>query len=104
MNTIDMPPTPVAHLNLPIAGGSPIRDDEMISEPVLHPANAPVVIIECGRVPLMRSAVVHNNILPPTPRDWCTIDLFPDRGRVARVCGEALATPTSAANFLPLTT
>src|SRR5213082_860217 len=55
MAAIDLPPPPVAHFNLPIAGGSPIPDDEMISEPVLHPANAPVVIIECGRVPLTRT-------------------------------------------------
>src|SRR5207237_1887397 len=84
---VDLPPPPVAHFNLPIAGGSPIPDDEMISEPVLHPANAPVVVIECGRVPLTRSAVVHNNILPATSRDWRALDLSTDRPRVVSVTG-----------------
>ena len=97
MAAIDLPPPPVAHFNLPIAGGSPIPDDEMISEPVLHPANVSVVVIECGRVPLTRPAVVHNNILPATPRDWRAIDLITDRAREITVAGAAAAAPPAAA-------
>src|SRR5207237_6781274 len=79
MAAVDLPPPPVAHFNLPIAGGSPIPDDEMISEPILHSANAPVGVIEWGRVPLTRSAVVHHHILPATTRDWRALDLITDR-------------------------
>src|SRR5438552_11424269 len=96
MAAVDLPPPPVAHFNLPIAGGSPIPDDEMISEAILHSANAPVVVIECGRVPLTRSAVVHNNILPATPRDWRAIDLIANRSRQITITGAAAATPAAA--------
>ena len=72
---VDLASPAIAYFDLTVAGGSSVADHEMISEPVLHPPKMPVVIIERGRIPLTRSAVVHNNILPATPRDWRAIDL-----------------------------
>ena len=72
---IDLSAPTVPHFDLAVAGGSSIADHEMISESVLHSANMPVVIIERRRVSLTRSAVVHDDVLPATPRDRCSIDL-----------------------------
>ena len=72
---VDLSPPTIAHFDLTVAGRSSIADHEMISKAVLHPAKMPVVIIECGRVSLTRSAVVHDDVLPATPRNRCAIDL-----------------------------
>ena len=75
---VDLPPPAIAHFDLTVAGRSPVADYEMVSKSVLHPANVPVIIIERGRIPLTRAAVVHDDKLPTAPRDRCTIDLIPD--------------------------
>jgi hypothetical protein len=93
---IDLPAPAVPHFDLAVAGGSSIADHEMISESVLHSAEMPMVIIERRRVSLTRSTVVHDDILPATPRDRRAIDLGTDGARqitVARAAaGTALAT------------
>jgi len=68
------PPT-VPYFDLAVAGRGSVANHEMISESVLHPAKMPVVIIERSRISLTRSAVVHDDVLPATPRDWRAIDL-----------------------------
>lgn len=79
--TINLAPPPVAHFDLTITGRSAVADDEMVSEPVLHPAKMTMVIIECGRVSLPGPAVVNNDVLPPAARHRSAIDLAPNRGR-----------------------
>ena len=72
---VDLSPPTVPYFDLAVAGRSSVANHEMISESVLHPAKMPVVIIERSRISLTRSAVVHDNVLPATPRDWRAIDL-----------------------------
>ena len=72
---VDLTPPTIAHFDLAVAGRSSVANHEMISKSVLHPTNMPVVIIERGRVSLTSSAVVHDDVLPATPRDWRAIDL-----------------------------
>ena len=72
---VDLSPPTVPYFDLAVAGRSSVANHEMISESVLHPAKMPVIIIERGRIPLTGSAVVHNDVLPATPRDWRAIDL-----------------------------
>ena len=75
---VDLAPPTIAHFDLTVTGGSAVADDEMVSEPILHPANVPVIIIERGRVPLTGAAVVHDDELPAAVRNRCTIDLIPN--------------------------
>ncbi len=72
---VDLSPPTVPYFDLAVAGRSSVANHEMISESVLHPAKMPVIIIERSRISLTRSAVVHDNVLPATPRDWRAIDL-----------------------------
>ena len=67
MAAVDLAPPAVAHFDLAVAGRSPIANDEVISEPILHPPDMPMVIIEDARVALARAAIMDNNKLPATP-------------------------------------
>jgi hypothetical protein len=55
----------------------------------------PVVIIERRRVSLTRSAVVHHDKLPSTPRDWRMIDLIANRASKVTVTSAAIAAPST---------
>src|SRR5919201_5419761 len=59
----------------------------MISEPVLHPSDMPMVIIKNARVPLPSAAVVHNNELPATPFHRCAPDGVDHRSRKITIAG-----------------
>jgi hypothetical protein len=54
----------IADLDLAVARRSAVADNEMIREPVLHPADVALVVIEDARVALPRSAVVDDNEFP----------------------------------------
>ena len=68
MAAVDLAPPAIAHFDLAVARGSAIADDEMIGEPVLHPANIPVVIIENAGVTLPSATVVHDDKSPAAPQ------------------------------------
>ncbi len=78
---VDLAAPAVPHFNLAVAGRSPIANHEMISQPILHPPDVSMVIIERSRVALPRSAIMDDNKLPTTPLHGGTADLFDDRTR-----------------------
>jgi hypothetical protein len=57
----------VPDFDLPVPRRSSVADDEMISEPVFHPADVAVIIIEHLRAPLPRAAVVDDDEFPTRP-------------------------------------
>ena len=73
---VDLPAPAVADFDLAVAGGSAVADYEMISEPVRHPPDMPVIIIECACVSLSCSTVVHHDKLPATPLYRCPANFF----------------------------
>ena len=78
MAAVDLPPPPIAHLNLAVACRCAVADDEMVSEPVPHTSHMPVVVIKNGRVTLPGAAVMDNDELPATPLDWGAADFLDD--------------------------
>ena len=64
----------VANLDLAVARGSAVADDEVISETVLHPANVPMIIIEHPGASLPRAAVVDDDEFPARALDWRAAD------------------------------
>ena len=78
---VDLAPPAIAHFDLAVARRSAITDDEMIGEPIFHPANMPVVIIENAGATLSRTAVVHDNELPAAAHNWCPVDVISHRPR-----------------------
>ena len=77
----------VADLDLAIPRRGAVADDEMISEPVLHPANATVIIIEHLRASLPRAAVVNDDEFPARSLHWRAPDRVDIRGRQITVVG-----------------
>jgi len=75
---VDLAPPPIANLDLAVAGRCSIADDEVIRQPILHPADVPMIIIEHARVSLSRAAVMHDNELPATPFHRRASDGFDD--------------------------
>jgi hypothetical protein len=78
---IDLAPPAIAYFDLAVARRSAITDDEMIGEPVFHPANMPVVIIENAGATLSCATVVYDNELPAAPHNWRPVDFASDRPR-----------------------
>ena len=74
--TIDLTTPTVAHFYLPVPGRRAIPDHEMISKPVLHSADVPMVIIEYAGVALAGSTIVHDDELPATPFHGRASDRF----------------------------
>ena len=91
VTAVDLTPPAVAHFDLTIAGRCSVADHEMISESVLHSPDAPMVIVEHGRVPLSCAAVVHDDVLPASTRNRGTIDCRSHR------CCEILITSSTRA-------
>ena len=81
MPAVDLAPPAIAHFDLAVARRSPITDDEMIGEPVLHPANMPVIIIENTGAALSCATVVYDNELPATPHNRRPVDFISHRSR-----------------------
>ena len=81
MAAIDLAAPAVSHFDLAVAGRCPIANDEVISEPILHPPDMSMVIIEDPRVALARATVMNDNKLPTAPLHWRPADLFDDRSR-----------------------
>jgi len=81
MAAVDLAAPAVSHFDLAVAGRCPIANDEVISEPILHPPDMSMVIIEDPRVALARAAIMHDNKLPTAPLHWCSANLFDDRSR-----------------------
>ena len=94
---VDLPAPTVADLDLAVAGRRSVADHEMISKSVLHPPKMPVVIIERSRISLTRSAVVHDDVLPATPRDRCPIDLGAHGARQITITAAAAGAASTAA-------
>ena len=65
---VDLPPPTIAYFDLAIAGRGSVADHKVISEPVLHSAKMPMVIIESGCISLTRPAVMDDDKLPATTR------------------------------------
>ena len=84
MAAIDLPPPAIAHLNLPVAGGSSISDDELVGETVLHPPHMAMVVVKDTGVTLARAAVVDHDELPAAALHRRAIDFRADgAGEVA---------------------
>ena len=81
----------VAAVNLPcpartdfylaVAGRTPVADDKVIGEAVLHPADPAMIPIENAGISLPGAAVMNNDILPPAFFDICLVDCPAYRGR-----------------------
>ena len=65
----------------------------MIREPVLHPTDMPMIIIEHTRVALPRAAVVHDNELPAMPFHRRAPDCFDDRTCQVTIADRATPRP-----------
>ena len=76
--TVDLPAPAVADLNFPVAGGTAISDDKVISEPIRHFAHVEVVVLERFRTSLPRSAVVNHDVSPAPFFYGSPIDLLPN--------------------------
>ena len=62
--SVDLTPPAVANFNFAVTGGGAVADDEMVGEPVAHPANIMVIVVEDAGVALPGSAVVHDDKSP----------------------------------------
>lgn len=60
--------------NLAVARGPAIADDKMVGKSVLHLAHAAMIGVEDTSVSLSGSAVVNDDVLPPTFLDSRPID------------------------------
>ena len=76
---VNLTPPAIPHLYLAIPGRCSVTDHEMIGQPVLHPPDVPMIIIEDARVSLARPTIVHDNELPTTTFDWRAADRFDHR-------------------------
>ena len=91
---VDLPAPAVADFNLAVAGGSAVADYEMISEPVFHSPDTPVVIIEHLGVSLPASAIVHDNEFPAITGHGRAAYFFDDRpGEVGVSLGTRFTRP-----------
>ena len=81
MAAVDLAAPAVADFNLAVAGRCPIANHEVISKPVLHSPDMPMIIIEHTRVALPRAAVMHNNELPALSLHRSAANLFDHRTR-----------------------
>lgn len=70
----------IADLDLTVPRRSPVADDEMIREPVPHPANAAMIIIEDLGASLPGAAVVDDDELPAVPLHRRAADRVDVRG------------------------
>jgi hypothetical protein len=95
MAAVDLPAPAVAHFDLAVRGRCPVADNKMVSEPVLHPSHATMVIIECRGVALSCPAIVHDDVLPPPLRDWSAVDLGADGARKITITATAAASARS---------
>src|SRR5437667_11717803 len=87
VTAVDLAPPPIAHFDLAVAGRCAVADYKMISKPVLHPSDMPMIIIKSAGVPLPSAAVVHHNELPATPFHRCAPDGFDHRSRKITIAG-----------------
>ena len=67
--------------NLAVARGPAIADDKMVGQSVLHLAHTAVIGVEDTSVSLPGSAVVNDDVLPPTFLDSRPIDRSAYSGR-----------------------
>src|SRR5439155_12839688 len=81
MTSVNLATPAIPYLKRPVAGRCSVANHEMIGEPILHPADMPVVIIEHPRVALPRSAIMDDDKLPTTPLHGGAADLFDDGTR-----------------------
>ncbi len=72
---------PVTDFDLSVAGGCSVADDEVVSEAVLHFANAAVVIFEGFGVALSGAAIVNDDVLPASFGDGWAADLVAEGWR-----------------------
>ncbi len=78
MAAVDLPAPAITHLDLAIAGRCAVANYKMVSEPVPHAADMPVVIIKNSRVALPGATIVDDDELPATPLHWRAADLLDD--------------------------
>ncbi len=71
----------VTDFDLSVAGGCSVADDEVVSEAVLHFANAAVVILKGFRVALSGSAIVNDDVFPASSGDGWAVDLVAEGRR-----------------------
>ena len=69
MSAVDLSPPTVANLDFAIAAGAAVSDYKMIGQPVFHPSDSAVVIIESSRITLSRAAVMHHDKFPTITRN-----------------------------------
>src|SRR5437762_892521 len=71
----------IADLDLAVPRRGAVADHEMIGEPVSHPADVAMIVIEDARAPLPRAAVVDDDEFPARPLHRCAPDRVDVRGR-----------------------
>ena len=81
MTSVNLAAPAIPYFNLAVASRCPIANHEMIGEPILHPPDMSMVIIEHPRVALPRATIMDDNKLPTTPLHGGAADLFDDRTR-----------------------
>lgn len=79
VTAIDLTPPSIAHFDLSVAGRSTIADNKVVSEPIFHSPNMPVIIIENAGAALSCPAIVNNDELPPAPQHRRAIDFISHR-------------------------
>ena len=67
--------------NLAVAGGTAVADDKMVGKSVLHLAHAAMISVEDASVSLPGSAVVNDDVLPPTFLHSCPVNRSAHSGR-----------------------
>ena len=80
MAAVDLALPAVADLDLPVAGTVAVADDEVVSQPVDHVADASVVDVKGACVSLAGAAVVDHDVFPATPFHRGMVDGIADRG------------------------
>ena len=80
MAPVDLAGPAGADLDLAVAGGGTVADDEMVGEAVLHFTNSAVVIVENPGVSLAGSAVVDDDVFPATLANFGIVDRFAHGG------------------------
>ena len=68
----------IANLDFTVAGRSAVADHKVISETVLHAANAAMIIVKNTGIALSRAAVMHHDEFPAVACDRRTPDFFND--------------------------
>src|SRR2546423_11913132 len=80
-----LPDPALTDLNLPVPRRSAVADDKLIGEPVPHPADVAMIVIENARASLARPAVVDDDEFPAVALDRRAADRVDVRGGEVKI-------------------